>query len=70
MSFFADKVVSEGLNFNYAILIPSYSVVSLSDFESSSCFNQNMRTNSHGVIAAVNSVVNSIGAIDKDKRNI
>jgi len=69
MLFFADKVVCKGLTFNYIMLMPYYSVVSLSNFKPTSCFNKYRRTNCHVVMGAVYSFVDGFSAIDKDKRN-
>jgi IMP dehydrogenase len=63
MSFFAEKVVSEGLTFDDVLLIPSYSEVLPREVELSSLFTQNIRLNTPIVTAAMDTVTESIMAI-------
>jgi len=63
MSFFADKVVSEGLTFDDVLLIPSYSEVLPRDVELSSWFTRNIRLNTPIVTAAMDTVTDSRMAI-------
>ncbi len=63
MSFFADKVVSEGLTFDDVLLIPSYSEVLPRDVELSSWFTRNIRLSTPVVTAAMDTVTDSRMAI-------
>lgn len=63
MSFFADKVVSEGLTFDDVLLIPSYSEVLPRDVELSTWFTRNIRLNTPIVTAAMDTVTDSRMAI-------
>src|SRR5665648_867717 len=63
MSFFADKVVSEGLTFDDVLLIPSYSEVLPRDVELTSWFTRNIRLNTPIVTAAMDTVTDSRMAI-------
>jgi inosine-5''-monophosphate dehydrogenase len=63
MSFFADKVVSEGLTFDDVLLIPSYSEVLPREVELSTWFTQNIRLNTPIVSAAMDTVTESMMAI-------
>ncbi|HNX54961.1 MAG TPA: IMP dehydrogenase [Prolixibacteraceae bacterium] len=63
MSFFADKVVSEGLTFDDVLLIPSYSDVLPREVELSTWFTQNIRLNTPIVSAAMDTVTESMMAI-------
>ena len=63
MSFFADKVVSEGLTFDDVLLIPSYSEVLPREVELSSWFTRNIRINTPIVTAAMDTVTDSRMAI-------
>ncbi|MFA5329985.1 MAG: IMP dehydrogenase [Prolixibacteraceae bacterium] len=63
MSFFADKVVSEGLTFDDVLLIPSYSEVLPRDVELSSWFTRNIRLNTPVVTAAMDTVTDARMAI-------
>lgn len=63
MSFFADKVVSEGLTFDDVLLIPSYSEVLPREVDLSSWFTQNIRLNTPIVTAAMDTVTESLMAI-------
>ncbi len=63
MSFFADKVVSEGLTFDDVLLIPSYSEVLPREVDLSSWFTRNIRLNTPIVTAAMDTVTDSRMAI-------
>jgi IMP dehydrogenase len=63
MSFFAEKVVSEGLTFDDVLLIPSYSEVLPREVELSTWFTQNIRLNTPIVSAAMDTVTESLMAI-------
>lgn len=63
MSFFAEKVVSEGLTFDDVLLIPSYSEVLPREIELSTWFTQNIRLNTPIVSAAMDTVTESLMAI-------
>ena len=63
MSFFADKVVSEGLTFDDVLLIPAYSEVLPRDVELSSWFTRNIKLNTPIVTAAMDTVTNATMAI-------
>lgn len=63
MSFFADKVVSEGLTFDDVLLIPSYSEVLPREVNLSSWFTRNIRLNTPVVTAAMDTVTESSMAI-------
>jgi len=63
MSFFADKVVSEGLTFDDVLLIPSYSEVLPREVELSSWFTRNIRISTPIVTAAMDTVTDSTMAI-------
>jgi len=63
MSFFADKVVSEGLTFDDVLLIPSYSEVLPREVDLSSWFTRNIRLNTPIVTAAMDTVTDSLMAI-------
>ena len=63
MSFFADKVVSEGLTFDDIFLIPYYSEALPCDIELSSWFTRNIRINTPVVTAAMDMVTDSRMAI-------
>jgi len=63
MSFFADKIVSEGLTFDDVLLIPSYSEVLPRDVELTSWFTRNIRLNTPIVTAAMDTVTDSRMAI-------
>ena len=63
MSFFADKVVSEGLTFDDVLLIPSYSEVLPREVDLSSWFTRNIRLNTPVVTAAMDTVTDSLMAI-------
>lgn len=63
MSFFADKVVSEGLTFDDVLLIPSYSEVLPREVELSSWFSRNIRLSTPIVTAAMDTVTDSVMAI-------
>ncbi len=63
MSFFAEKVVSEGLTFDDVLLIPSYSEVLPREVELSTWFTQNIRLNTPIVSAAMDTVTESMMAI-------
>jgi IMP dehydrogenase len=63
MSFFAEKVVSEGLTFDDVLLIPSYSEVLPREVDLSSWFTQNIRLNTPIVSAAMDTVTESEMAI-------
>jgi IMP dehydrogenase len=63
MSFFADKVVSEGLTFDDVLLIPSYSEVLPREVELSSWFTRNIRLHTPIVTAAMDTVTDSLMAI-------
>jgi len=63
MSFFADKVVSEGLTFDDVLLIPSYSEVLPREVELSSWFTRNIRINTPVVTAAMDTVTDARMAI-------
>ena len=63
MSFFADKVVSEGLTFDDVLLIPSYSEVLPRDVELSSWFTRNIRLSTPIVTAAMDTVTDARMAI-------
>ncbi len=63
MSFFADKVVSEGLTFDDVLLIPSYSEVLPREVDLSSWFTRNIRLNTPVVTAAMDTVTESLMAI-------
>jgi IMP dehydrogenase len=63
MSFFADKVVSEGLTFDDVLLIPSYSEVLPREVDLSSWFTRNIRLNTPIVTAAMDTVTESSMAI-------
>lgn len=63
MSFFADKVVSEGLTFDDVLLIPSYSEVLPREVDLSSWFTRNIRLNTPIVTAAMDTVTESLMAI-------
>ncbi|MFY9153815.1 MAG: IMP dehydrogenase [Prolixibacteraceae bacterium] len=63
MSFFADKVVSEGLTFDDVLLIPAYSEVLPREVELTSWFSRNIRLNTPIVTAAMDTVTNSVMAI-------
>ncbi len=63
MSFFADKIVSEGLTFDDVLLIPSYSEVLPREVDLSSLFTRNIRLNTPIVTAAMDTVTDSRMAI-------
>lgn len=63
MSFFADKVVSEGLTFDDVLLIPSYSEVLPREVLLTSWFTRNIKLHTPIVTAAMDTVTNSIMAI-------
>lgn len=63
MSFFADKIVSEGLTFDDVLLIPAYSEVLPREVELTSWFSRNIRLNTPIVTAAMDTVTNSVMAI-------
>ena len=63
MSFFADKVVSEGLTFDDVLLIPSYSEVLPREVDLSSWFTRNIRLHTPIVTAAMDTVTDSLMAI-------
>ena len=63
MSFFADKVVSEGLTFDDVLLIPSYSEVLPREVDLSSWFSRNIRLSTPIVTAAMDTVTESETAI-------
>ena len=63
MSFFADKIVSEGLTFDDVLLIPSYSEVLPREVELTSWFTRNIRLNTPIVTAAMDTVTDSRMAI-------
>ncbi|MBL7972695.1 MAG: IMP dehydrogenase, partial [Prolixibacteraceae bacterium] len=63
MSFFADKVVSEGLTFDDVLLIPSYSEVLPREVELTSWFTRNIRLNTPIATAAMDTVTDSRMAI-------
>jgi len=63
MSFFADKVISEGLTFDDVLLIPSYSEVLPREVELSSWFTRNIRLSTPIVTAAMDTVTESVMAI-------
>ena len=63
MSFFADKIVSEGLTFDDVLLIPSYSEVLPREVELTSWFSRNIRLNTPIVTAAMDTVTDSRMAI-------
>ena len=63
MSFFADKIVSEGLTFDDVLLIPSYSEVLPLEVDLSSWFTRNIRINTPVVTAAMDTVTDSLMAI-------
>ncbi len=63
MSFFADKVVSEGLTFDDVLLIPSYSEVLPREVELTSWFSRNIRLNTPIVTAAMDTVTDARMAI-------
>ena len=63
MSFFADKIVSEGLTFDDVLLIPSYSEVLPRDVELTTWFSRNIRLNTPIVTAAMDTVTDSHMAI-------
>jgi len=63
MSFFADKIVSEGLTFDDVLLIPSYSEVLPREVDLSSWFTRNIRLNTPIVTAAMDTVTDSRMAI-------
>ncbi|MBW8333237.1 MAG: IMP dehydrogenase [Prolixibacteraceae bacterium] len=63
MSFFADKIVSEGLTFDDVLLIPSYSEVLPREVDLSSWFTRNIRLNTPVVTAAMDTVTDSLMAI-------
>lgn len=63
MSFFADKIVSEGLTFDDVLLIPSYSEVLPRDVELMTWFTRNIRLNTPVVTAAMDTVTDSLMAI-------
>ena len=54
MLFFANKVVSEGLTFNNALLMAYYSAVLPCNFEHSSWFNRYISVNLSVVMVAAN----------------
>ncbi|HET6555847.1 MAG TPA: IMP dehydrogenase [Prolixibacteraceae bacterium] len=59
MSFFADKVVCEGLTFDDVWLIPSYSEVLPREVELSSWFTRHIRIHMPVVTAAMDTVTDS-----------
>lgn len=63
MSFFADKVVSEGLTFDDVLLIPSYSEVLPREVDLTSWFSRNIRLNTPIVTAAMDTVTDARMAI-------
>ncbi len=63
MSFFADKIVSEGLTFDDVLLIPSYSEVLPREVELTSWFTRSIRLNTPIVTAAMDTVTDSRMAI-------
>lgn len=63
MSFFAEKVVSEGLTFDDVLLIPSYSEVLPREVDLASWFTRNIRLNTPIVTAAMDTVTDSLMAI-------
>lgn len=63
MSFFADKIVSEGLTFDDVLLIPSYSEVLPREVELTSWFTRNIRLHTPVVSAAMDTVTDSRMAI-------
>lgn len=56
MSFFADKVVCEGLTFDDVLLIPSYSESLPREIELSSWFTRNIRNNTPEFAAAMDKI--------------
>lgn len=63
MSFFADKVVCEGLTFDDVLLIPSYSEVLPREVELTSWFTRNIRIQTPVVTAAMDTVTDSNMAV-------
>ena len=63
MSFFTDKIVSEGLTFDDVLLMPSYSEVLPRDVELTTWFSRNIRLNTPIVTAAMDTVTDSHMAI-------
>ena len=63
MSFYADKVISEGLTFDDVLLIPSYSDVLPRDVDVSSFFTRSIKLNTPVVTAAMDTVTDSTMAI-------
>jgi IMP dehydrogenase len=63
MSFFTDKVVSEGLTFDDVLLVPSYSEVLPRDVDLRSNFTRNIRLNTPIVTAAMDTVTDAQMAI-------
>jgi IMP dehydrogenase len=63
MSFFADKIISEGLTFDDVLLIPSYSDVLPREVDLTSWFTQNIRLNNPIVTAAMDTVTDARMAI-------
>lgn len=63
MSFFTDKVVSEGLTFDDVLLIPSYSEVLPRDVDLTSWFTRSIRLNTPIVTAAMDTVTEAPMAI-------
>ncbi|MGQ8335438.1 IMP dehydrogenase [Sunxiuqinia sp. A32] len=63
MSFYHDKVVSEGLTFDDVLLIPSYSEVLPRSVDLSSYFTRNIKINTPVVTAAMDTVTESTMAI-------
>ena len=63
MSFFADKVVSEGLTFDDVLLTPSYSEVLPREADLSSWLTRNIRINTPVVTAAMDTVTDARMAI-------
>lgn len=63
MSFFADKIVSEGLTFDDVLLIPAYSEISPRDVNLATWFTRNIRLNTPIISAAMDTVTDSCMAI-------
>jgi len=63
MSFYADKVISEGLTFDDVLLIPSYSDVLPRDADVSSFFTRSIKLNTPVVTAAMDTVTDATMAI-------
>ena len=63
MSFYADKVVSEGLTFDDVLLIPAYSEVLPREVSLGSWFSRNIRLNTPVVTAAMDTVTEAPMAI-------